>query len=111
MADLGFWRLAEADPGRVALVGPDGTEHTAGDVVGRANQLARGLRTMGLSGGDTVAVLMPNGTELIELGARRAIRVGTCGALSSSLELDSPPSSPHPTSPCSCTSAANSPPS
>jgi DeoD family purine-nucleoside phosphorylase len=35
-------------------------------------------------GGPSAAIVL---TELIELGARRAIRVGTCGALSSSLAL------------------------
>jgi DeoD family purine-nucleoside phosphorylase len=35
-------------------------------------------------GGPSAAIVL---AELIELGARRAIRVGTCGALSSSLEL------------------------
>ena len=35
MGDLGFWRLAEADPERLALVGPDGTERTAGDLLDR----------------------------------------------------------------------------
>ncbi|HEY4378199.1 MAG TPA: AMP-binding protein, partial [Acidimicrobiales bacterium] len=71
MADLGFWRLAEADPERVALVGPDGEERTAGELVGRANQIAKGLRALGLSKGDTVAVLMPNSVEMLEtyLGA------------------------------------------
>ncbi|MCU1356009.1 MAG: acyl-CoA synthetase [Acidimicrobiales bacterium] len=67
MADLGFWRLAEADPERVALVDPQGAEHTAGALVGRANQVARGLRAMGLEPGDTVAALLPNGAQFIEL--------------------------------------------
>jgi DeoD family purine-nucleoside phosphorylase len=35
-------------------------------------------------GGPSAAIVL---TELVELGARRAIRVGTCGALASSLEL------------------------
>src|SRR5947209_1256904 len=35
-------------------------------------------------GGPSAAIVM---SELIELGARRAIRVGTCGALASPLEL------------------------
>ncbi|WP_426571968.1 acyl-CoA synthetase [Aquihabitans sp. McL0605] len=67
MGDLGFWRLAEADPGHLALVGPEGTELTAGELLERANRAAHGFRALGLQGGDTVAVLMPNSTELIEL--------------------------------------------
>jgi long-chain acyl-CoA synthetase len=71
MGDLGFWRLAEADRERLALVGSDGTERTAGDLVDRANRIANGLRALGLQTGDAVAVLLPNSIELIEayLGA------------------------------------------
>ena len=66
MGDLGFWRLAENDRDRLALVGPDGTELTAGDLLGRSNQIAHGLRALGLERNDTVALLLPNGIELIE---------------------------------------------
>ena len=71
MADLGFWRLADNDRDRLALVGPDGTEIKAGELLDRANQIAHGLRDLGLERGDTVALLLPNGVELIEtyLGA------------------------------------------
>jgi long-chain acyl-CoA synthetase len=67
MGDLGFWRLAEAEPERLALVGPDGTERTAGELLAAANRAAHGLRNLGLEAGDTVALLLPNGIELIEL--------------------------------------------
>ena len=67
MGDLGFWRLAEADPERLALVGPDGTERTAGELLAAANRAAHGFRALGLEAGDTVALLMPNSIELIEL--------------------------------------------
>ncbi len=67
MADLGFWRLAEADGERLALVGPDGTERTAGELLARANRAAHGLRALGLGVGDTVALLLPNSIELMEL--------------------------------------------
>jgi long-chain acyl-CoA synthetase len=67
MGDLGFWRLAEADRERLALVGPDGTERTAGQLLDAANQAANGLRAHGLKSGDTVALLLPNSVELIEL--------------------------------------------
>jgi long-chain acyl-CoA synthetase len=67
MGDLGFWRLAEADPDWLALVDPQGQEHTAGELLSRANQLAHALRGLGLGAGDTLAVLLPNGTPLIEL--------------------------------------------
>jgi long-chain acyl-CoA synthetase len=67
MGDLGFWRLAEADPAHLALVGPDGTERTAGELLAASHRAANGFRALGLTGGDTVAVLMPNSVELIEL--------------------------------------------
>ena len=38
MGDLGFWALAQEDPDHLALVAPDGTELTAGELLGRANQ-------------------------------------------------------------------------
>ncbi|MEO6987233.1 MAG: acyl-CoA synthetase [Aquihabitans sp.] len=67
MGDLGFWRLAEAQRDRLALVGPDGTEVAAGELLDRANRAAHGFRALGLGTGDTVAVLLPNSVELIEL--------------------------------------------
>lgn len=71
MGNLGFWRLAENDRDYLALVGPDGTECTSGQLLDRANQFARGYQSLGLKPGDTVAVLMANSVELIEayLGA------------------------------------------
>ena len=67
MTELGFWRLAAADPDRIALVTPDGAEHTAGELLAAANQLSHGLRALGLERGDTVACVLPNGLAFIEL--------------------------------------------
>src|SRR3954452_9808896 len=67
MAELGFFRQAAAAPDRVVLVGPDGTEVTAGELAARANQLSHGIRALGLQRGDTVAVVVPNGIEMMEL--------------------------------------------
>jgi long-chain acyl-CoA synthetase len=67
MAELGFFRQADADPDRIALVGPDGTEVTAGALAARANEVSHGLRALGLERGDTVAVVVPNGIEMMEL--------------------------------------------
>ncbi|TDB89185.1 acyl-CoA synthetase [Actinomadura sp. KC216] len=63
MGSLGFWRLAQADPGWIASVDPDGTEHTAGDLLTRANRLVHGLRALGLEKGDGICGLVPNGSE------------------------------------------------
>jgi long-chain acyl-CoA synthetase len=67
MAELGFFRQAAADPDRVALVAPDGAEVTAGELAARANRVSNGLRALGLERGDTLAVVVPNGVEMMEL--------------------------------------------
>src|SRR5207237_3875935 len=60
---MGFWKYAQEDPGYVAIVDPDGTEHAAGDVLARANQLSHALRALGLRRGDAVAAVLPNGAH------------------------------------------------
>jgi long-chain acyl-CoA synthetase len=67
MGDLGFWALAHDDPSHLALVGPDGTEFTAGELLGRTNQVVHGLRRLGMGTGDVVATLLPNSVEMVEL--------------------------------------------
>src|SRR6476659_10115163 len=67
MAELGFFPQAAAAPDRVVLVGPDGDEVTAGTLAARANQVSHGLRALGLERGDTIALVIPNGIEMIEL--------------------------------------------
>ena len=67
MGDLGFWALAHEDPEHLALVAPDGTEFTAGELLGRTNQVVHGLRRLNLQPGDVVATLLPNGVEMFEL--------------------------------------------
>ena len=63
----GFWNYAEEDPSYLAIVDPDGTEHTAGDVLARANQVVHALRGLGLGPGDTVAAVLPNGCNPMHL--------------------------------------------
>ena len=65
--DDGFYRLAAADPGRTAVVGPDGSAHTAGELLARANRVSRALRSRGLVAGDAVASVVHNGHEHLEL--------------------------------------------
>jgi long-chain acyl-CoA synthetase len=67
MASQGFWRRALADPGWIAAIEPDGTSHTAGDLLARVNQLTHGLRARGLRPGDGLAVLVPNGAAALEI--------------------------------------------
>jgi long-chain acyl-CoA synthetase len=63
----GFWQAALASPGRRALVLPDGREVSAGELLAEANRLVHGLRALGLSEGDCVAMLLPNGAANIEV--------------------------------------------
>ena len=63
MGSLGFWRLAQRDPDWIAAVDPDGTEHTAGELLARANQTVHGLRALGLEPGDGICGLVPNGVD------------------------------------------------
>ena len=67
MGDLGFWALAQEDPDHLALVTPEGRDVTAGELLGRANQLVHALRGIGFETGDVVATLLPNGAEMIEI--------------------------------------------
>jgi long-chain acyl-CoA synthetase len=67
MGSLGFWRLAQAQPDWIAAVDPDGTEHAAGAILTRANQLVHALREQGLRPGDGIASLLPNGTGALEV--------------------------------------------
>ncbi|MDE0804566.1 MAG: AMP-binding protein, partial [Acidimicrobiales bacterium] len=50
-----------------ALIDTDETVVTAGELVGRANQLANGLVALGHEPSDTVAAVLPNCREFIEL--------------------------------------------
>jgi long-chain acyl-CoA synthetase len=67
VGDLGFWSIAQENPARLALVTPDGDEVSAGDLLASANQLVYGLRELGLQSGDAIAMVLPNGRQLIEL--------------------------------------------
>ena len=67
MADLGFWNFARRDPGALALVDPDGREWTRGELLAGCNQAVAGLRALGLKKGDSLATVLPNGAEMIEL--------------------------------------------
>jgi long-chain acyl-CoA synthetase len=63
----GFWIDAAIEPDRLAVVAPDGAEITAGDLLAECNRLVHGLRAMGLTAGDGIAAVMPNGIEMMAL--------------------------------------------
>jgi long-chain acyl-CoA synthetase len=64
---LGLWAIAEAEPGRAAIFEPDGHTVSYRELASRADQYGRGLQALGLGPGDTVAVLLPNGTDALAL--------------------------------------------
>lgn len=67
VAVRGFWKGAQENPDRIALVDVDGREISAGQLLASANQLVHGLRAAGLQQNDVVAMLLPNGAAFLEL--------------------------------------------
>ena len=67
MSETGFWKLAEADPARIAVIEPDHTPVSAGDLLAGANQIVHGLRALGLEEGDVIAAVLPNSSTVLEL--------------------------------------------
>jgi long-chain acyl-CoA synthetase len=67
MGSQGFWGRAQQDPDWIAVIDPDGTQHRAGDVLARVNQITHGLRALGLRPGDGIASVVPNGVAAVEL--------------------------------------------
>jgi long-chain acyl-CoA synthetase len=63
----GFWNRASQNPDWTAIVEADGTEHRAGDLLARVNQLTHGLRALGLRAGDSIASVLPNGAAAVEV--------------------------------------------
>lgn len=64
---LGLWRIAEADPSLPAVIDPEEREVTYGELAALSNRYAHGLRALGLSPGDGVAVALPNSVDFLAL--------------------------------------------
>ncbi len=64
---IGFWGHAAENPDAVAVVEPDGTEHSAGALLAAANQVVHGLRAQGLERGDVLACVLENSAVPLEL--------------------------------------------
>lgn len=60
-----MWNIAADSPREIAVVDPDGSEISYGDLAGKANAYANGFRALGLETGDVVVLLQPNSTELV----------------------------------------------
>lgn len=67
MSDLGFWQFAEKDPGKLALVGPNGNEWSRGELHQECNKIGNQLHDLGLRRNDVVAVMLPNSAEFIAI--------------------------------------------
>ncbi len=63
----GFWRVATADPDRVAIVDGDGTSTTFGQLLVTSRAIARGLQALGVHRGDAVAMVIPNHRSYFEV--------------------------------------------
>ena len=63
----GFWYIAEDEPDRTALILPDGSVRSYGELYAEANRLARGLRWLGLDAGDGIVVVVENGESYFTL--------------------------------------------
>ncbi|WP_052422300.1 AMP-binding protein [Nonomuraea candida] len=61
----GFYSIAAADPGRLAVIDTDGARTSYGDLLARVNQVSHGLRARGLTTGDVVAGVLPNGIDAL----------------------------------------------
>ncbi|MFI5053753.1 MAG: AMP-binding protein [Acidimicrobiia bacterium] len=77
MPATGFFAVADLAPDRPALVDPTERVFTFGELAATANRTARGLRAAGLRPGDTVATMMANSVELLEVYAAAA-QIGCC---------------------------------
>ena len=61
------YRIAEADPDRIAVIEAGGRQVTFGQLADAAHGYARGLRELGLETGDCIVLLAPNSIEFLEV--------------------------------------------
>jgi long-chain acyl-CoA synthetase len=58
--ELGFWRVVEREPSRMAIIGPDDTAITFAELAEMSDAAARGLHALGLRQGDVACAVLPN---------------------------------------------------
>ena len=74
---LSFWAIARNHPNELALVEDDGNEITFGELAKRANQLVRGLRSLGLKRGDCIAVISGSTTRRNSLALGKVVLIAS----------------------------------
>jgi long-chain acyl-CoA synthetase len=62
-----FWGFAQQHPNHVAIVDADERQVTHAELLASVNQLSHGLQALGLKRGDSIAAMLPNSREAIEL--------------------------------------------
>ncbi len=67
MASIGLWNIAREQPDLTAVVDPDGRQVTYAELAAAADRYGRGFQAMGLSPGDSVVLLLPNGIDLVSV--------------------------------------------
>jgi long-chain acyl-CoA synthetase len=67
VASTGLWNIAREQPDLTAVVDPDGREVTYAELAAAADRYGRGFQAMGLSPGDSVVLLLPNGIDLVSV--------------------------------------------
>ncbi len=65
MDQMGFSHFAQCEPDTTALVDPTGRRWQRGELFALSNRLSRALRAAGLTPGDSIAILAPNGAEYL----------------------------------------------
>ncbi|MEU8240098.1 acyl-CoA synthetase [Actinoplanes missouriensis] len=65
MTGIGMWNIAQESPALVAIVDPSGRAVSYGELAAEADRIGRGLRDAGLEAGDTIALLLPNGADIL----------------------------------------------
>jgi long-chain acyl-CoA synthetase len=62
-----FWGFSEKHPDHTAIIDADGTRVTQAELLASVNQLSHGLQALGLQRGDSIAAMLPNSVEAMEL--------------------------------------------
>jgi long-chain acyl-CoA synthetase len=62
-----FWGFAAEHPQAVAIVDAEERRVSNAEMLARVNQLSHGLRSLGLLRGDSIAAMLPNSTEAMQV--------------------------------------------